>query len=103
MPSFAQILLAAAVASIALAGGSNVEAGEHQGAQDGVSTDSAASQFKAGAQRIGEGAEHLGEGIKEGAIATWEAIRSGASATAEKLQAKGKAPPKKDRSGDEPR
>lgn len=44
-----------------------------------------AQQFKSGADRVGEGATQIGEGIKNGAIMTWEAIKAGASAAAAKL------------------
>ena len=52
-----------------------------------------ADQFQAGAQRIGEGATRIGEGIKQGAIQTWEAVKAGASAAADKLHG-GKSAPK---------
>lgn len=50
------------------------------------STSSGVSQqFKSGADRVGEGAAQIGEGIKEGAIMTWEAIKAGTAAAAAKF------------------
>lgn len=44
-----------------------------------------AQQFKSGADRVGEGATQIGEGIKQGAIMTWEAIKAGTAAAAAKF------------------
>lgn len=44
-----------------------------------------AQQFKSGADRVGEGATQIGEGIKEGAMMTWEAIKAGTAAMAAKF------------------
>ena len=44
-----------------------------------------AQQFKSGADRIGDGAAQIGEGIKEGAIMTWEAIKTGTAAASAKF------------------
>ncbi|MGH7188708.1 MAG: hypothetical protein ACREF0_05915 [Acetobacteraceae bacterium] len=46
-------------------------------------------QFKAGANRVGEGAAQIGEGIKGGAVMTWEAIKAGAAAAAAKFNGSG--------------
>jgi hypothetical protein len=51
-----------------------------------------AQQFKSGADRVGEGATQIGEGIKQGAIMTWEAIKAGASAAAAKFNGGHSAP-----------
>jgi hypothetical protein len=63
----------------------NAQTSDKAGQKDGSSSGGAADQIKAGARRIGEGAEHIGEGIKQGAIQTWEAVKAGASAAADKL------------------
>lgn len=44
-----------------------------------------AGQFKAGAERVGEGATQIGEGIKNGAIMTWDAMKAGAAAASAKF------------------
>ena len=51
-----------------------------------------AQQFKSGADRVGEGATQIGEGIKQGAIMTWEAIKAGASAATAKFAGNGNSP-----------
>ena len=66
--------LAAAQTSTGTSAGTNTPTG------NGVS-----QQFKSGADRVGEGAAQIGEGIKQGAIMTWEAIKAGAGAAAAKF------------------
>jgi hypothetical protein len=44
----------------------------------------AADQFKTAGQHISEGAQGIGEGIKQGAIQVWESAKAGASAAATK-------------------
>jgi hypothetical protein len=39
-------------------------------------------QFSSGANRVGQGATQIGEGIKNGAIVTWDAMKNGAHAFA---------------------
>jgi len=46
-------------------------------------------QFKSGANRVGEGAAQIGEGIKQGAIMTWDAIKAAAAAAAAKFEGSG--------------
>jgi hypothetical protein len=48
-------------------------------------TDEISETLKSGAQQIGDGAQRIGEGIKDGAIYVWEALKAGASATSAKL------------------
>ncbi|HTZ78545.1 MAG TPA: hypothetical protein VMC10_11575 [Stellaceae bacterium] len=50
-------------------------------------------QFKEGAQSIGQGAERIGEGIKQGAIQAWDAVKAGANAAGEKLNGSAPAAP----------
>jgi hypothetical protein len=50
------------------------------------SNESVSGQFKEGAHRIGEGAVHIGEGIKQGAIDAWQATKAGVSAAADKVR-----------------
>ena len=71
----------------------NAQTSDKSGQNDGSSSGGVADQFRAGAQRIGEGATRIGEGIKQGAIQTWDAVKAGASAAADKLQS-GKSAPK---------
>lgn len=53
-----------------------------------------AQQFKSGANRMGEGATQIGEGIKQGAITTWDAIRAGVTSFAARFNGGGSdAPP----------
>lgn len=66
--------LAAAQTSTSTPAGTNTPTG------NGVS-----QQFKSGADRVGEGAAQIGEGIKQGAIMTWEAIKAGTAAAAAKF------------------
>lgn len=40
------------------------------------------NQFSSGANRVGQGATQIGEGIKNGAIMTWDAMKNGAHAFA---------------------
>jgi len=55
-----------------------------------------AQQFQSGADRVGEGAAQIGEGIKQGAIMTWEAIKAGtAAATAKFNGSQGSSTPNK--------
>jgi hypothetical protein len=44
-------------------------------------------EFNAGANRVGQGAAQIGEGIKDGAIMTWQALRDGANAFASRFGA----------------
>jgi hypothetical protein len=46
-----------------------------------------AQEFNAGANRVGQGAAQIGEGIKDGAIMTWHAFRDGANAFASRFSA----------------
>lgn len=48
-----------------------------QGSKDHPTSNDVSQQFKSGADRVGDGAAQIGEGIKQGAILTWEAIKSG--------------------------
>ncbi len=50
-----------------------------------TSSGGVAQQFKSGADRVGEGAAQIGEGIKQGAIMTWDAIKAAAAAAAAKF------------------
>ena len=49
----------------------------------------AAQHFKSGADRLGEGANEIGVGIKQGAITTWEAIRAGVTSFAARFNGGG--------------
>jgi hypothetical protein len=40
------------------------------------------NQFSSGANRVGQGATQIGEGIKNGAVMTWDAMKNGAHAFA---------------------
>jgi hypothetical protein len=71
----------------------NAQTSDKSGQKDGSSSGGVADQLRTGAQRIGEGATRIGEGIKQGAIQTWEAVKAGASAAADKLPG-GKSAPK---------
>jgi hypothetical protein len=55
----------------------------------------AADQFKAAGRHIGDSAQAIGQGIKQGAIQAWEAAKAGASAAADKLSGRpaASAPP----------
>ena len=72
-------LLVVAIASLLVAP-ARAQTPSNQPTSSGV-----AQQFKSGADRVGEGAAQIGEGIKEGAIVTWEAIKAGAVAVAAKF------------------
>ncbi len=50
-----------------------------------TSSSGVAQQFKSGADRVGEGAAQIGEGIKQGAIMTWDAIKAAVAAAAAKF------------------
>jgi hypothetical protein len=75
-------LLIVAIMAFVLGGGcpSVAQTSGSQPTSSGV-----AQQFKSGADRVGEGATQIGEGIKQGAIMTWEAIKAGASAASAKF------------------
>jgi hypothetical protein len=62
------------------------------GQKPAASSDDVADQFKRGMQQIGDGARHVGEGIKQGAINAWEAVKAGAATAGQKLQQTGGAP-----------
>lgn len=51
-----------------------------------------AQQFKTGANRVGEGAAQIGEGIKQGAIMTWETIKHGAASIGTRVDPRRNAP-----------
>jgi len=53
-----------------------------QSSSEHPSSGSVAQQFNSGANRVGEGAAQIGNGIKDGAIMTWQAFRDGANAFA---------------------
>ncbi|MGH7051159.1 MAG: hypothetical protein ACREFV_01415 [Acetobacteraceae bacterium] len=74
-----KVLVVLVIASL-MATPSFAQAPSNQPTSSGV-----AQQFKAGANRVGEGAAQIGEGIKGGALMTWEAIRAGAAAVAAKF------------------
>lgn len=71
-----------AVASLLVAGSgpSIAQTSSNQPNSSGI-----AQQFQSGADRVGQGAAQIGEGIKQGAIMTWEAIKAGATAAANKF------------------
>lgn len=71
----------AAISLVVVWTGSSVaQAGTGTPTSNGV-----AHQFKSGAERVGEGATQIGEGIKNGAIVTWEAMKAGAAAVGAKF------------------
>lgn len=67
---FCLTALALPVATSALAQSSAPSSGE------------VSNQFSSGANRVGQGATQIGEGIKNGAIMTWDAMKNGAHAFA---------------------
>jgi hypothetical protein len=75
-----------AVAAFVLSGGCPAVA-QTSGSQP--TSSGVAQQFKSGADRVGEGAAQIGEGIKQGAIMTWQAIKAGASAASAKFASSG--------------
>lgn len=81
MRRLAGIAIAALLASMLLAGAARADGNQNSGTSESVS-----GQFKDGAHRIGEGAVHIGEGIKQGAIDVWDAAKAGASAAADKFR-----------------
>ncbi|MGO8917022.1 MAG: hypothetical protein ACLQJR_14050 [Stellaceae bacterium] len=79
---------ASMVTLVALAGWAGTcaaQSGQNPAQKAGSPSDSATEHFKTGMKQIGDGAQHLGEGIKQGAIDAWEAVKAGASAASEKL------------------
>ena len=60
--------------------------------KQGSAQPDAADQFKAAGQHISEGAQAIGQGIRQGAIQFWGAVKAGASATADKLNGRPAAP-----------
>jgi len=53
-----------------------------QSSSEQPNSGSVAQQFNSGANRVGQGAVQIGDGIKDGAIMTWQAFRDGANAFA---------------------
>ena len=53
-----------------------------QSSPEHANSGNVAQQFNAGANRVGQGAAQIGNGIKDGAIMTWQAFRDGANAFA---------------------
>lgn len=78
------LLLATAAASPGRADPSQTTNGSDSGSVSG--------QFKSGAHQVGEGATHIGEGIKQGAVEVWEAVKAGANAAAAKFRSGSTAP-----------
>jgi hypothetical protein len=58
----------------------------------GTAQPDATDQFKAAGRHIGDGAQAIGQGIKQGAIQAWEAAKAGASAAADKLKGQSATP-----------
>lgn len=82
MGRLTESFLATAIA-VSVMGGSGLAMA--QTSTDTPTGSGVSQQFKSGADRVGEGATQIGEGIKEGAIMTWEAIKAGAVAAAAKF------------------
>lgn len=66
----------------------------NHGSTQGAAQPDAADQFKSAGQHIGQGAQHLGEGIKQGAIQFWNAVKAGAETVGNKLSGHSSAPDK---------
>jgi hypothetical protein len=81
------------IVSAGWTGACAADSGQKPAQKDESSPDSISEQFKIGLQHIGDGAQHVGEGIKQGAIHAWEAVKAGASAASEKLH-ETRGPPK---------
>jgi hypothetical protein len=73
-------LVAPSIAQTSAQTPSNQTSSTNQTSSSGVG-----QQFKSGADRVGEGAAQIGEGIKQGAIMTWDAIKAAAAAAAAKF------------------
>lgn len=80
MRRLAGAAMAAFLAATLLAGAALAD--DSQTSENG----SVSGQFKEGAHRIGEGAVHIGQGIKQGAIDVWDAAKAGASVAADKFR-----------------
>ena len=78
--------MVALIVSAGWTGACVADSGQKPAQKSEPSSDSISEQFKAGLQQIGDGAQHVGEGIKQGAIQAWEAVKAGASAASEKFQ-----------------
>lgn len=92
----ARYLVGAAMVALAVAAAGPVaqaDSAQKYASKDQSLFDSAAGQFSAGIHRIGDGAQHIGEGIKQGATGAWEAVKAGAAAANDKLKGK-PSPPK---------
>jgi hypothetical protein len=73
-------LFLAVIAGLLLTASALAQSSSNQPSPGGVG-----QQFNSGANRVGQGAAEIGEGIKQGAIMTWQALRDGANAVADRF------------------